>query len=238
MSNKRNGNFSSSEIYKLLPPQRGNKPFLASGENYIQEKVYENRLGLPLTIDTDSKPTNWGNFMERYLFLEYLDATYEDTNNIERIFHPNIEHWCGVPDSIVRNAECFVEIKNPYTRKSFCEAHAWLTEGWETFKANKPDWAWQLVSNSILTGYNTVEFILFMPYKEELATIAEMASYYDGEDQFKYGFLQYADSLPYIEKGGYYENLNRFVFEIPQEDKDLLTERVQLAVEELKNRLR
>ena len=72
-----------------------------------------------------------------------------------------------------------------------------------------------------------------MPYFSELEDIRTMAENYDGGDQWKYRFIVESPDaeLPYLPDGGYYKNLNKFEFEVPKEDKDFLTERVELAIE-------
>lgn len=227
-------NFSSSSIYKLLPPKRGNEPFLAVGRTYIQEKIWEARSGLPIDSEATALPMSWGNLMERYLFKYILGPEYADTNNIERFYHKDIEHWSGVPDSIKQLEQKVVEIKCPWTRRSFFACVDAAEKGWEAFKEAKPEWAWQLVSNSELTGFNTVEFIVFMPYRNQLEDIkTEM----DGEPEF-YGLsFKTEEELPHILEGGYYKSMNVFTFEIPEEDRELLRGQVKLASDELKKHL-
>ena len=52
-------------------------------------------------------------------------------------------------------------------------------------------------------------------------------------------FINYAtdEELPYLKEGKSYPNLISLEFEVPQEDKDLLTARVKLAVAELEKQL-
>jgi hypothetical protein len=75
------------------------------------------------------------------------------------------------------------------------------------------------------------EAISYMPYLSELDEIRDMAANYEGEDQWHYRFITESPSafLPYLPDGGYYQNLNRFEFVVPQEDIDALTARVMLA---------
>jgi hypothetical protein len=72
-----------------------------------------------------------------------------------------------------------------------------------------------------------------MPYKSELDAIRELAQQQDSDELKNYYWIANAtdEELPYINEGGHYKNLNVITFDIPQEDKDLLTERVLLATE-------
>lgn len=229
MQNHRYGNFSSSEIHKLIKSGRGkNDVFSAAGLNYIQEKRFEKKLGRSLTSDQNSKPTSWGTFVESRVF-NLLDMSYQ-LESTTRLKHPTIEGWTGAPDTIRPNI--VGDIKCPWTLKGFCELVDSFEVGAEAFKLAKPEYYWQLVSNSILTDSNKAEIIAYVPYKSELEAIREEADNYDG-DQNKIAFINWAgdEELPYLIEGNHYKNLNIFEFEIPAEDKEFLTERVKLAIE-------
>jgi hypothetical protein len=96
-------------------------------------------------------------------------------------------------------------------------------ESIETLKANNPNYYWQLVANSILTGLPNAMLLVHIPYKDELTKIREAADNYNG-NQNQIAFLNWAEDneLPYIERGKYYQDINEFTFEVPQEDKDFL----------------
>ena len=71
-----------------------------------------------------------------------------------------------------------------------------------------------------------------MPYKSELEEIQEMAANYDGLDMWKYRFIYESEwwELSVLPDDSYYKNLNSFEFEVPKDDIDFLTERVELAI--------
>jgi hypothetical protein len=123
------------------------------------------------------------------------------------------------------------DIKNPYTVNSFCDLVDSM-ESIETLKANNPNYYWQLVANSILTGLPNAMLLVHIPYKDELTKIREAADNYNG-NQNQIAFLNWAEDseLPYIERGKYYQDINEFTFEVPQEDKDFLIERLTEATE-------
>jgi len=224
---ERYGNFSSSEIYKLVSSDRKGTGFGAPALKYIKQKQYEIKLGRPITATTDSKPTNWGNFLERRAF-DLLDMDYKLVSK-KRIFHSTIKNYCGVPDVI--KTDTVGDIKCPYNLEVFCDKIESLNKGYETYKDEFPEDCYQLISNSILTGAKYIEPIIYVPYKTELEEIREMANNHDG-DQNKISFLNWANDsdLPYLIEGKYYKNLNIFRFEVPQSDIDYLTNRVELAV--------
>ena len=89
---------------------------------------------------------------------------------------------------------------------------------------------WQIVSNSILLNCKYGELIIFVPYRSQLEEIRELTQNYSG-DQNPIAWINFAGdkSLPYLPDDGYYTNINIIRFEIPQSDKDSLTERVKEA---------
>jgi len=210
----RNGRFTSSEIYKLMGAPIPKK-------TYIQEKNYERLLGRRLNSEASARPTLWGKFVEQRAF-DLLDTVYKICSDVT-ISHPDINFWAGSPDLIKHvTHQSVVDIKCPFTLKSFCELVAIADS--ETLKKVKPEYYWQLVSNAILTNSNHAELIVYCPYKSELDEIREMTQNYDG-DQNKIAWINWAsdDELPYIVDGGYYKNINVLSFEVSQSDKDALT---------------
>lgn len=223
----RTGNFTSSEIGALMKAGKEKGSFGAAALTYIEEKNMERRLGRQLKEDTDSKPTDWGLCCEGYVFgllgLEY--STISKT----AIVHPDFDFWAGTPDSICYGQEnTVVDIKCPFTLKSFCQ----LVDGWNDggitgLRANHKDgdkFYWQLVSNACLTGCNYGELIVFCPYENELGAINKAA----------YPWMVY-NELPFLIEGGYYKNLNKFRFPIPEADKIALHNRVVEAGKMLVN---
>ena len=229
---QRYGNFSSSEIHWLMQKSKTSNPFSVKGQTYIRQKRYESRLQRPLKTDSDTRATIWGKFIESYVH-ELLTFDYRLCSK-ERLAHKEIPNWTGAPDLIT--ADTVVDIKCPQL-ESFCEL-ADICKETDPFelKAVYPEYYWQLVSNSILTGLDFAELIVFAPYKSELPGIRERAFAADAmEWGNKLYYIQYGEDLelPYINDGGYYQNINKLTFKVPAEDKALLTDRVQLAIEQL-----
>lgn len=233
---KRVGNFTSSEIYRLMTVGTDRKSFGKPALTYIQEKKYEARLGRTLSLDRANKDALWGKFLESRVF-ELLDDTGYQLVEDRTIEHPTIPRWVGTPDlqhdrdSVVSDIKC-------YAPKAFCEYVDLLTEAHkdndtEMFKAEYPQQYWQLVSNSILLNTKYIEAIVYIPYYEELQAIRESVDMLDSEDdRRKYAFIKNSSyhELSYIERG-YYKNLNIFRFAVPESDKELLTTRVKQAGE-------
>jgi len=221
------GNFTSSNIYRLMTEDKKGglgKPALT----YIEEKNIERRLNRSLETETHTQPMAWGNICERRVF-DLLSIEFEHMGNVTKM-HPTIDYWAGSCDLIVTGKK-ICEIKC-YQPKNFAQyTDILLQKDVTLLREERPEEYWQLVSNAIINGVNAAEAISYMPYRSELDAIRDLANNWEGEDQWKYRFIpEKTDAwLAWVPDGGYYKNLNRFEFEIPKEDIDLLTERVKLA---------
>ena len=240
MNRSRIGKFTSSEIAALMSEGKKAGTFGAPATTYIVEKNMERRLGRSLDGELKSRATDWGSLVESHVFsLLPLDYSTISKNTIIHPDHPDT--WCGSPDSICYDAafidgqpttvKIIVDIKSPFTLKSFCTiVDAWHAGGITAIRDQHKDgekFYWQIVSNAILTGSDAGELIVYAPYKSELDAIRELAAIQDQT------WMQYAtdDELPYLVDGGYYKNINHFRFDIPPADKQKLTARVVQAAE-------
>lgn len=228
------GNFTSSEIVALLSTAKDGVNFGKPALTYIAECNMERKLGRSVTSDITSRPTSWGKLVEKRVF-DLLGLEYKLVSQ-ETLQHPHIEYWAGSPDAVkfddAGNVETVVDIKCPQTMKSFCELVLSETSMFAVQNTHRDGnkYYWQLVSNAIITGAKFAELIVYCPYQSELAAIRDMASNFDG-NQNHVAWINYAedDELPYLIDGGFYKNINICRFEVPQEDKDLLTEKVLAA---------
>ncbi len=225
--------FSSSSIHKLTSKGRGNFTIENVGKpytTYIEEKAMEVKLGRQLQTENSARPTAWGTLVEEFAFgkmgLEFSLVSKE------RFY--NGEHWSGMPDLLTD--EIVGDIKCPWTLKGFCSLVDSIDKGVEFFKENHPEYYWQLVSNAILCKREKAMIVCFAPFKEDLEEIRVLAEEHIGEQNNRFAFINWAedDELPYLIKGKSYNDINILEFDIPQEDKVLLTERVKMATVELK----
>lgn len=217
------GAFSSSEIWKLTTKGKGALGFGAPAITYIKEKNLERKLGRSIKTESYSRAMAWGHLIEKFVFDEKLGLEYEIHSKTTDV-HPEFNFWVGSKDLLVKGKK-IGEIKC-YEPKHFAEyTDALLTKDTEFIKNECPEEYWQCVSNAIINQVKFAEAITYIPYKSELAAIREYASNYDAADQWKYRFIVESDDteLAFIPDGGYYKNLNRFEFEVPEEDKKYLT---------------
>jgi len=240
MDIKRNGRFTSSEIYKLMANGKAKDTIGTPFYSYCEEVYFEIRLGRRLDNETSAKPTSWGNLVERQAF-DCLGYEYELVSKDTIIYNsPEFsEWWAGTPD-LKKNEDTICDVKCPMTLKSFCTFYE--CDNIDDVRIKHKDgekYYWQLVSNSILTGCKNAELIIYAPYKNEIADIKELASNYDG-DQNKVAWINWSndDDLPYLENGGYYKNIKTITFDVPEYDKIALENRVRLAIKEVQNKLK
>lgn len=239
LSNIRNGNFTSSEIVALISRGKSKTEFFGKpAHTYIRQCNLERRLGRSLETDASARSLTWGTLLEKFTF-EQLGLEYTLTSNITLV-HPDFPCWVGSPDGMKEvTPRAVTDIKCPYTLQSFCDLVEPIYKGLEGNEAinwvreNHKDgekYYWQIVSNAILSGVSRGELIVFMPYQSQLSAIREAASNVN-ENQNNYAWIGFADdnNLPHLIEGGYYKNLNRITFDIPQEDVELLTASVKIA---------
>ena len=229
---ERIGSFTSSEIWLLKTNNKSKNGFCAKGLSYIDEKRIEKRMGRSITVDVHTQSMAWGTFMEMYVF-SLIGMEYVITSNKTDI-HPKIKGWSGSKDLIVEGVKVSdIKCYQPLNFARYTDVL--LKKDVNLLRSKFPKEYWQLVSNAIINKVDLAEAITFMPYESELTDIRELAENYDGADQWKYRFIveNHKSALPYLPNKGYYKNLNKFEFEVPKEDKEFLTERVELAISEL-----
>ena len=255
---KRVGRFTSSKVYLLIPegsrkmtedelkawkkdnPKSQKKNiaygFSDGGLTYIAEKRHERKLGRSLDMGHYSRSSAWGLFLEQYVYQHFVGLSYEISASETKV-NPKIPYHAGSTDLLVAGKKVS-DIKCFEPRK-FCDiVECFLLKDLEQFKEKFKAEYWQLVSNALIHDVNRAESIVYMPTEEDLEEIKEMAMDYQGADQWKYRFIYESDNhqLAYIPNGSEYTSLNKLEFEVPQEDKNLLIQRLALAEEYLTNR--
>lgn len=234
---ERVGTFSSSQGYKLVKSGRTNA-FSAQGITYINSICNQLILGRSTETESSSRPTSWGNLCEAFAFEFTLPISYQLVSS-KRLVHPEITMWTGAPDLIIENS-VVGDVKCPYSLDVLCNKIRSFSS-LEGYKEDFPEDYWQHVSNSILlekNGYGEIEeaeAVIFCPYKSQLDDIKKFA---DNLDDYKLQrqvqWLTFCDDeeIPHIPDGCKIKNLTRYRFKIPKEDKEILTDRIKLAIEE------
>jgi hypothetical protein len=233
MNEKRNGNFTSSEIVALTTNGRAKDSFGAPFFTYVAEKNMERMLKRSLNNESNARPLSWGKLCESKVF-ELLGPDYRLCSQ-DTIDHPEIEFWKGSPDAEKfdgANKDAAIDIKCPMTLKSFCTMiDSFNAGGILRLREEHKDgekYYWQIVSNAILLGVDYGELIVYVPFEDELDQIRELAGQQDGTNIHKYYWIAMGldEELPSLKRDGAYKNLNVLRFVIPAADKKFLTDRV------------
>lgn len=229
------GNFTSSEIAALMSNGKQVHGFGVPAMNYIKEKNFERKLGRAISADSNARPLSWGKLLEKRVFdllgLEYILCSHET------IVHPYINFWSGSPDA-KKDPGTVCDVKCPVTLKSFCILSECSTI--EEVRQNHDkgeEYFWQLVSNAVLTGSNKAELIVYMPHKKELQEVREMCYSVPQDEAYKYYWIANAndEELSYLPDECFYKNMHVIAFDVTEEDKKALRDRVTLAGQLLDN---
>jgi len=227
----RNGNFTSSEIFRLMKTGRGKGGWSVDAQTYIDECNMERRLKRSVEVQSDARPLSWGKCVELRAF-ETLGLEYTLCSD-KTLQHPTIPFWVGSPDATTE--ETVDDLKCPMTLNSFCNMvdpyiedgniiHEALTI--EAVRSNHRDgdkFFWQIVSNAVLTGKKKGQLIVYVPYKDELEDIKSIS---EGNPDYYWIWSADHEKLPYLVREGDYKNINVIEFDIMEIDVKNLTNRV------------
>ena len=218
---------------------------------YVEECIMERFFKHSLENDMEVKAMQWGKLCEIIVHNKLPNDYIMQSEDTET--HPLYPEWRGTPDGIKKIGEVcdtVTDIKCPLSRKGFYNLIKRLyhfdgldvvkkanIDGDEIIQQIRKDskegekYYWQLVSNACILGAKYAELIVFMPYYEELEEISLYNSQL--EDPFWLVARAKDGELPYIDKELGIENINIIRFQVPQADKDFLTSRVLMAIEEI-----
>lgn len=233
MEEIRIGNFTSSNIFKLMTLAKDGVSMGAPALSYIKEKQRERRLGIEMDLDASTHALSWGRAMEGYVFQNYVDTSFALESQKTDV-HPSGK-WCGTKDTLSIAEETVGDIKCPFTRSSFCDLVDIIEKGSiDYFKKEEPKYFWQLVGNSILTTSKFAVLIVWMPYASEIEKCIEYVELIDDfETQRDIQWLIHTGPdrkrVPHIPNDSGYKNCYHFRFEVPETDKQLLLAKVDMA---------
>lgn len=226
---KRQGRFTSSQAYRIVASLKSGKPSSAF-QGYIKEVKIERFLNRRTKTSVNTKATKWGKLMEVVLFNK-LGLNYS-MSHIETVLHPEYgDFWSGTPDLIAKDKTAEIKCFEPMHFGKMVMALE--SKDLEVIKEEEKEAYWQSVSNSILKGFDKTELIAYMPYKSDLLDIITMIEETDfceknNLNPFDYYTLrpENIEDYPYLPDDSKVSDINQFEFVIPQEDKDLLTQRM------------
>lgn len=155
----RQGRFTASEIWKLMTEPRAKKDTISkTAETYILEKVHERITG-QTKMGIDNFATEWGNDNEPLAKKWYSKLTGRTVNEPYLISHPEIHDFICTPDGFVEDG--LIEIKCPANGANHFK-HCFITSP-EYFKAEHPEYYWQMMCQMNITGAKWCDFVSFDP---------------------------------------------------------------------------
>lgn len=214
---------------------------------YMAQKNWERKMKRSIDKDTFARPLAWGKLVEGLLF-DLLGTEYSLTST-DTTLHPIIPWWAGSKDGLKHDeGRTVIDMKCPWTLESFCKLVEPLYNGLTGIDAinallngftdkmgvehsahdSADDYYWQLVSNACIENTKYAELVIYCPFYTELEAIKFKALQTQASDNL---WLSMAanDELPFIPEGSMYNNINIIRFEVPEADKQLLTQRVLQA---------
>jgi hypothetical protein len=233
-------------------------PFYTYVEECIAERFFKHKL----ENDTEVKAMSWGKLCESIVhnllpnhYILQSDVTETHPIHFEWKGTPDGKVDVATIELNENGSYRFItetitDIKCPLTRKAFYNLvkRLYHFDGIDVVKKLNVDhneiiqqirkdskegekYYWQLISNACITGAIFAELIVFMPFYEQLEEIKKINR--DSDDPYWLVDRAKDGELPFIYKETGIDNINIIRFEVPQADKDFLTERVALAIEEI-----
>jgi len=224
---------------------------------YINETNVERILGRAITNESDARPLMYGKLCEPF-FFQKLPNSYR-LSSAEVMVHPTIDWWSGSPEGEKFGEEKRIgfEMKSPSTLSSFTrlvDPFYRGLRGMDAINAIRKDWIdpmtglkrkahkdgekyfIQMISNAVLLDVDVFELIVSVPYKDDLTKLKVTSDDHEKKDGVARFFWAEDDSLPWIHRGGYYQDITIIRFDVPQEEKNKLTELMIAAGTYLKPR--
>lgn len=228
----RKATFSSSQAYRLMSKNKAGTGPSADALRYIKQVRHEIKLGRSIKNEFTAKQTSWGTFLEKRVF-KMIDSSYQAAYNQPRLFHPDIQHYSGVPD-FLKDFDTVADCKCPFNMEKFCDKQEALKD-YGDFKKHFPEDFWQLVSNLELLranglDINFIEAINYVPYESELSDIRMSA---EGDSSMKWLDYTTDAGLPWLPDGGHYKNINIHRFRVMERDVEEWKDCIKLSVDTL-----
>lgn len=157
---QRLGNFTASEIYKLMGAKGGIETQTA--QSYILEKVAEVLTGIPADMGfAGNTATQWGIQHEpdarKYYELAFK-CEVRMTGYIVADFTPEVG---GTPDGLIISRNKGIEIKCPFN--SMNHIRYLMIKSTNELKIISPQYYWQIQMYMMLTGLDEWDFVSYDP---------------------------------------------------------------------------
>lgn len=237
MNNKANrvARITSSKVSLLLVDGMQEYGFGAGAITYLNGKKKELEFGRGLELPVNKWELLWGKMFEPYVHWQ-LGNEYEMIVD-QTTIHPKYPQWSGSQDfNILKDGvkigiselKCY-QMSNHYDYVKVLQSG-----NIDVFRKEYKSEYYQIVSNCIIHGVDIGEAIAFMPTQEQLEEIRDLLENTDyvekqlKDDPWKYRQFYEKDlwDLPFIPEHSDFPSMVKFRFNVPVEDKILITKKV------------
>lgn len=237
MNNKANrvARITSSKVSLLLVEGNQKLGFGVGAITYLNGKKKELEFGRGLELPVNKWEMNWGKMFEPYVHWQ-LGNEYELVIDKTTI-HPKYSQWSGSQDfNIVQDGvkvgiselKCY-QMSNHYDYVKVLQS-----ENLDLFRKEYKAEYYQIVSNCIIHGVEIGEAIAFMPTEKQLIEMRDLLENTDyiekqlKDDAWKYRQFYEKDlwDLPFIPEHSDFPSMVKFRFQVPIDDKILITKKV------------
>ncbi|APZ82877.1 hypothetical protein [Flavobacterium phage FL-1] len=238
-NSKRVGRLTSSNASLFIVAGTKGNDFGKGALTYIDDKRKEIEYGRGLSLPINKIDVLWGKVWEPFVHWQ-LGNDYKMIVD-ETTLHPKYSFWSGTQDFTVEvPGGCIAELKSFQLSNHYDYVKVLQQQNIPLLKKEYADAYWQIVSNSCIHKTKYGEAIAFMPTEKQLIEMRKLLEESDyiikflkDDKPFKYMWIVENDlyDLPFIPSHSDFPSLVKFRFEVPVEDKVLLTEKMIKAGE-------
>lgn len=239
MSPIRNGNFNSSEIFRLMKPGKSEGSYSVDAKTFVSECNWERKAKRSIEVQSNAKPLTWGKCCEPIAFNR-IGLSYILMSD-QTIQHPDIPWWVGSPDAHTKTIcadlkcpqqlESFRKMSEPYydPKTGLLLYEAFTIEALRKNHKDGDKFYWQIVSNSallnVVKGLSITkgQIIIYVPYEDEIQEIKDSC---DGNPDYYWIWASEKESFPYLIREGEFKSINIIEFDILPSEVHRLEQRI------------
>ena len=237
MNNKANrvARITSSKVSLLLVDGKQELGFGAGAITYLNGKKKELEFGRGLELPVNKWELLWGKLWEPFVYWQ-LGNEYEMVID-QTTIHPKYPQWSGSQDFNILDKGIKIgisELKCYQMSNHYDYVKVLQSGNVDVFRKEYKQEYYQIVSNCIIHGVDVGEAIAFMPTEIQLIEMRDLLENSDyiekqlKDDAWKYRQFYEKElwDLPFIPEHSDFPSMVKFRFNVPIEDKILITKKV------------